>query len=134
MVLVLVVGVLPFALSTWMTALLERAGVADFDVVQRQVTTALAQGSWFIATQAFSIGLDTFAFVARLGAAFYLTYRKCTCYGCHEHTPANVRGKHIEEGIQNFENCVECHRSADGEPAGNGSHEGGGDRKRGKRD
>ncbi len=61
-------------------------------------------------------------------------YSKYTCYGCHEHTPANVRGKHIEEGIQNFENCVECHRSADGEREGKGSREGGGDRKRGKRD
>jgi len=61
-------------------------------------------------------------------------YSKYTCYGCHEHTPANVRGKHIEEGVQNFENCVECHRSADGEPEGKGSREGGGDRKRGTRD
>jgi hypothetical protein len=61
-------------------------------------------------------------------------YSSYTCYGCHEHTPANVRGKHIREGIQNFENCVECHRSADGEREGQGSREGGGDGKRGKRD
>ena len=61
-------------------------------------------------------------------------YSKYTCYGCHEHTPANVSGKHIEEGIQNFENCVECHRSAEGEREGRGSREGGGDRKRRKRD
>jgi predicted PurR-regulated permease PerM len=108
MVLVLVVGVLPFALVTaslareasviyqridsgdwnpalylrgvfdalpiWMTALLERAGVADFDVLQRQVTTALAHGSQFIATQAFSIGLDTFGFVTSLGITLYLTF------------------------------------------------------------
>ncbi len=61
-------------------------------------------------------------------------FNRYNCYGCHEHTPANVRGKHIEEGIQNFENCVECHRSADGEPEGKGSREGGGGRKREKRD
>jgi hypothetical protein len=61
-------------------------------------------------------------------------YGKYTCYGCHEHTQSNVRGKHIEEGILNFENCVQCHRSAQGEPEGKGSGEGGGDRKRGKRD
>lgn len=61
-------------------------------------------------------------------------FSKYTCYGCHEHTPANVRRKHVEEGIQNFENCVECHRSADGEPEGKGSREGRGDRERGKRD
>jgi hypothetical protein len=40
-------------------------------------------------------------------------YSRYTCYGCHEHTPANVRREHIEEGISDFENCVECHRSAD---------------------
>lgn len=61
-------------------------------------------------------------------------YSKYTCYGCHEHTPANVRRKHVEEGIQSFENCVECHRSAHGEPQGKGSRESGGDRKRGDRD
>lgn len=40
-------------------------------------------------------------------------YSRYTCYGCHEHTPANIRSKHVEEGIRNFANCVECHRSAD---------------------
>ena len=42
-------------------------------------------------------------------------YSKYTCYGCHEHTPANVLREHREEGIRNLDNCVECHRSADGE-------------------
>jgi hypothetical protein len=40
-------------------------------------------------------------------------YRRYTCYGCHEHTPANIRGEHIEEGIGDFADCVECHRSGD---------------------
>jgi hypothetical protein len=40
-------------------------------------------------------------------------YSRYTCYGCHEHTPANIRREHIEEGIREFENCVECHRSSD---------------------
>ena len=35
-----------------------------------------------------------------------------TCYGCHEHSEANIRGEHVEEGIFDFQNCVECH--ADG--------------------
>lgn len=35
-----------------------------------------------------------------------------TCYGCHEHSEANIRGEHLEEGIFDFQNCVECH--ADG--------------------
>ena len=41
--------------------------------------------------------------------ANYTTY---TCYGCHEHTEARIASKHREEGISNFQNCVECH--ADG--------------------
>jgi hypothetical protein len=57
-----------------------------------------------------------------------------TCYGCHEHTPANVSRKHAKEGIQNFENCVECHRSADDEPGRSSGREGKGSRKGGKRD
>lgn len=40
-------------------------------------------------------------------------YSRYTCYGCHEHTPAGIRREHIEEGIRDFDNCVECHRSAD---------------------
>jgi len=43
-------------------------------------------------------------------------YSRYTCYGCHEHRPESMRAKHLEEGIGNFENCVECHRSASGEP------------------
>lgn len=40
-------------------------------------------------------------------------YSRYTCYSCHEHTPDNIRREHIEEGIRKFDNCVECHRSAD---------------------
>jgi len=39
-----------------------------------------------------------------------------TCYGCHEHTRANIRRRHEREGIRNFDNCVECHRNAHDEP------------------
>lgn len=38
-------------------------------------------------------------------------YSQYTCYGCHEHNASKIRGKHIEEGILNYENCVSCHRS-----------------------
>ncbi len=56
-----------------------------------------------------------------------------TCYGCHEHTPANMQAKHREEGVaEDLDHCVRCHRSASGE--GEGSRESGGDRKQGKRD
>jgi Class III cytochrome C family/Cytochrome c554 and c-prime len=57
-------------------------------------------------------------------------YSKYTCYGCHEHTPANVRATHLDEGIRNFDNCVKCHRSADAES----ENEGGGGREEGDRD
>jgi Class III cytochrome C family/Cytochrome c554 and c-prime len=57
-------------------------------------------------------------------------YSRYTCYGCHEHTVANVRREHEKEGIANFDNCVECHRSADEEP-GKGR---GGDRRKGNND
>jgi hypothetical protein len=44
-------------------------------------------------------------------------YSEYTCYGCHEHTRRGVRKEHIEEGIHDFENCTECHRSADEDEA-----------------
>lgn len=52
-------------------------------------------------------------------------YREYTCYGCHEHTLANITRKHEKEGIRNFDNCVKCHRSADEEPGERGEREGG---------
>lgn len=62
------------ALPAGATAMLERGGVADFDVLQRRLTAAVAQASQFIATQAFGIGLDTFGFVASLGVTLYLAF------------------------------------------------------------
>jgi hypothetical protein len=52
-------------------------------------------------------------------------YSRYTCYGCHEHTPRKVRAEHLEEGIRDFENCVECHRSAEEEPRRGGEGRGG---------
>lgn len=53
-------------------------------------------------------------------------YRKYTCYGCHEHTPDNMRAEHAGEGIRNLDNCVKCHRSAD-DKEGHGERGGGDD-------
>ncbi|WP_456379165.1 cytochrome c3 family protein [Lutibacter sp.] len=39
-------------------------------------------------------------------------YKKYTCYGCHEHSRSNIREEHLEEGIFNYTNCTECHRSS----------------------
>lgn len=37
------------------------------------------------------------------------TFTTYTCYNCHEHEPAEIREEHVDEGIRDFENCVECH-------------------------
>ncbi|HEX6914612.1 MAG TPA: hypothetical protein VF145_05200 [Chitinophagaceae bacterium] len=38
--------------------------------------------------------------------------QRYTCYGCHEHTPANIAHEHEEENITNLDDCASCHRSA----------------------
>ncbi|MBT3065505.1 cytochrome c3 family protein [Rhodoferax sp. U11-2br] len=55
-------------------------------------------------------------------------YSRSTCYGCHEHTPDNIRREHIKEGISKYENCVECHRSGNKHDI-KGGREGGSGRK-----
>jgi predicted PurR-regulated permease PerM len=62
------------ALPAWTTALLDRFGLVDFDTLQRRLAAALAQGSQFIATQALSIGQNTFEFVASLFITLYLAF------------------------------------------------------------
>ena len=47
-------------------------------------------------------------------------YNRYTCYGCHEHTVANILREHRDEGIRNLDDCVECHRSADEDGGGDG--------------
>lgn len=61
-------------LPGWMTALLDRFGLVDFDVLQSRLAAALAQGSQFIATRALSIGQNTFEFVADLFITLYLAF------------------------------------------------------------
>jgi len=57
-------------------------------------------------------------------------FSRYTCYGCHEHSQAKVREEHLEEGIRNFENCVECHRDPRVEPEHEGRGGRGGPRER----
>ena len=40
-------------------------------------------------------------------------YSEYSCYGCHEHSRSKIRSEHYEEGIRDYENCAECHRSGD---------------------
>ena len=49
------------------------------------------------------------------------SYKKYTCYGCHEHTPTKISAEHIEEGIRDFENCIQCHHSGDKHEAKRGT-------------
>lgn len=62
------------ALPAWMGDLLGDFGFSDFDALQRRLVAALGQGSQFIATQAFSIGLNTFDFAANLVITLYLAF------------------------------------------------------------
>ena len=57
-------------------------------------------------------------------------YSRYTCYGCHEHSEASIRGEHLEEGIRSFANCVQCHRDPGAEPGEGGGGEGHGGRER----
>jgi predicted PurR-regulated permease PerM len=62
------------ALPAWVSSLLEPFGLANFDDLLRRLTSALAQGSQFVATQAFSIGQNTFEFIASLFITLYLAF------------------------------------------------------------
>lgn len=36
----------------------------------------------------------------------FITY---TCFGCHEHSRPEIEREHQEEGVSNYEDCVDCH-------------------------
>jgi predicted PurR-regulated permease PerM len=62
------------ALPDWVSTLLDRFGLVNFDVLQTRINAALVQGSQFIATQVFSIGQNTFDFVLGLCITLYLAF------------------------------------------------------------
>jgi predicted PurR-regulated permease PerM len=62
------------ALPEVVTGLLGRIGLANFDALQRRVTTALGQASETIATQAFNLGQGTFEFGTLLAITLYLAF------------------------------------------------------------
>jgi hypothetical protein len=55
-------------------------------------------------------------------------YSRYTCYGCHEHSAESIRREHVEEGVRDYSNCVECHGSANKHDIRGGGGEGGGER------
>ena len=62
------------ALPRWIRSILERFGLINFNELQRRLGAALTQGIQFIATQAFSIGQNTFEFAASFFVTLYLAF------------------------------------------------------------
>ncbi len=62
------------ALPAWVTDLLSRFGMGDFDLLQRKITQALTQGSQFIAAQTFNLGQDMLGLVISLFITLYLAF------------------------------------------------------------
>lgn len=99
----------------------ERCHAAPSDRFHRQITAACAQchspqrwrPSTFNHDRHFVLDRDHNTTCATCHSGDDFT--RYACFGCHEHTPANVRAKHEGEGIRNSDNCVSCHRGADGE-------------------
>ena len=62
------------ALPGWVTGLLGRFGLTDMAMVQERIAVSLAQGSQFFATQALSIGQNTFDFLMSFFIMLYLLF------------------------------------------------------------
>lgn len=61
-------------LPDWVIGLLDRVGLVNFAALQRRLAAALTQGSQFIASQALSIGQNTFEFIASVFITLYLSF------------------------------------------------------------
>jgi len=61
-------------LPSWVMSLLDSFGLANFATLQRRVSAALTQASQFIATNALSIGQNSFDFIAGLFITLYLAF------------------------------------------------------------
>lgn len=62
------------ALPGWVLVVLDRFGLAEFDVLQARITAALARSTQFIAGQVFNIGQNSFEFVLHLCITLYLAF------------------------------------------------------------
>jgi predicted PurR-regulated permease PerM len=62
------------ALPTWVVTLLDRFGLAELSTLREKLSAAAAQGSQFIATQALSIGQNTFQFLTSFAIMLYLLF------------------------------------------------------------
>lgn len=62
------------ALPDWLTDLLDRVGLGNFDLIVRKLTQALTQGSQLIASHTFNLGQDVLGLVVSLCIALYLAF------------------------------------------------------------
>lgn len=62
------------ALPRWMVDLLDRFGFGNISALQDKISTGVMEGSKFIATQAFTIGQNTFEFIISFGIMLYLLF------------------------------------------------------------
>jgi len=65
---------LPAAVPEWARALLDKAGLSNFALLQQKITAALGRGSQLIATQVLNIGQSTFDFVVSFFVMLYLLF------------------------------------------------------------
>ncbi|KAF1047286.1 AI-2E family transporter [Xylophilus sp.] len=62
------------ALPAWAVSLLDRLGLGDAGALQAKLSSAAVQGSQYFATQALSIGQNTFQFIVDFGVMLYLLF------------------------------------------------------------
>ncbi len=62
------------ALPAWATSLLDRFELTNLGAVQERLSAGLIKGSQFLATQAISIGQNTFEFIVSLFVMLYLLF------------------------------------------------------------
>ena len=62
------------ALPAWVTGVLNRFGLSNLSLVQERLASSLTRGSEFFATQALSIGQNTFDFVISFFIMLYLLF------------------------------------------------------------
>ncbi|WP_151636203.1 AI-2E family transporter [Noviherbaspirillum aerium] len=62
------------AMPSWMVGWLDRFGLGDISSLFERLSAAVAQGSQVIATQALSIGQNTFDFLVSFGVMLYLLF------------------------------------------------------------
>jgi predicted PurR-regulated permease PerM len=58
----------------WMTGLLDRFGLGNLSALQERLSSAVVQGSQFLATRAVSIGQNAFDFLVGFGLMLYLLF------------------------------------------------------------